>query len=273
MINFKAKTQDAYSIKVLAELLSNILKTGSFEIDKHGITLRMMDNHKKLLIDIVLQADDFNHYSFNSDQKLNIGINLIHFYKMLKSIKKKDSLEFYIDDENDKEFNIKVVPRERNRETISTILIQSIQSIIIDKPNGYSKSVIVSSSEFQKMMKDMSNISSVISVESYQHNIKFCCNGGNVIKRNVIFGEHMEEHQEKILEQSFTTEQLARITKLAGLSNSLKIYPGNPILFTSSVGSIGKIEIYIKSKEQLLKENAEFDENINDDDEDDDDDM
>ena len=50
-IIFKAKSHEAYIIKILAELLANNIKTGCFEIDNTGISLRMMDHHKKVLID------------------------------------------------------------------------------------------------------------------------------------------------------------------------------------------------------------------------------
>ena len=54
--------------------------------------------------------------------------------------------------------------------------------------------------------------------------------------------------------QEFSTEQLCRITKLAGLSTNMQIFPGKPLLFKSNVGSLGKISIFIKSKEQLENE-------------------
>ena len=49
-ILFKAKTNCAYTIKILAELLKNNLKTGCFFIDKDGIQLSMMDHHETILI-------------------------------------------------------------------------------------------------------------------------------------------------------------------------------------------------------------------------------
>ena len=68
---FKAKTQEAYVIKILAELLSNNIKTGCFVIDENGIYLCMMDSHKTILIDLVLKAENFSIYKFNSKKILN----------------------------------------------------------------------------------------------------------------------------------------------------------------------------------------------------------
>ena len=94
---FKAKTQQGYIIKVLGELLQHIIKTGCFVLDKDGITLRMMDSHRKKLVDLRLEASKFSIYKFKEEKKF-LGINLGYFYKMLKSIKKKDGVFLFIDD-------------------------------------------------------------------------------------------------------------------------------------------------------------------------------
>ena len=188
-IVFKAKTHCAYVMKIMIELLQNNIKTGCFEIDKNGIRLRMMDHGRTILINMLLDSDNFNVYKCKSDEKLIIGINLNHFHKMLKSIKKKDSMQLFIDDENPHDLGIKVIPKENNRITTSGITIQNIQTIDIELPGGYDKPVIVPSSEYHKMCKDMSQIGNVIGVVAHRFNIKFNCNDGGVMKRNVEFGD------------------------------------------------------------------------------------
>jgi len=253
---FKAKTQEAYVIKILAELLSNNIKTGCFVIDENGIYLCMMDSHKTILIDLVLSAENFSIYKFNS-KKLYLGINLTHFHRMNRSIKKKDSLELFIEERFPNDLGIKVIPKENNRTTISYVKIQSIQNLDIDIPTGYGKPIIVNSSDFQKMIKEMSSIGSSMKVVSSNYKIEFSCNAGGILKRKVQFGEDDEDDDVSSYEysQEFITEQLCRITKLSGLGSNMQIYTGKPLLFSSNVGNLGKISIYIKSKEQIETEN------------------
>jgi len=258
-IIFKAKSHEAYCIKILAELLANNIKTACFVIDENGISLRMMDHHRTILIDLDLKAENFTIYKFNS-KKMHLGINLNHLHKLLRSIKKKDSIELFIDDKSPNDLAIKVIPKENNRISTSYLKIQTVQNLDIDIPTGYNKPVIVSSSEFQKMSKDMSNIGTTMKVTAKNFQIVFHCNAGGILKRTVQFGE--EEADEDSLDgggteycQDFLTEQLCRITKLSGLSNNMQIFPGKPLLFRSNVGSLGKISIYIKSKEQIESEN------------------
>lgn len=265
MIIFKAKTHCAYTIKILAELLQNNIKTACFELDEDGIKLSMMDHHETILIQLSLESENFTLYKFKLKEKKFLGINLNHFHRMLKSIKKKDSLQLFINDEFPNDLGIKVIPKENNRVTTSFIKIQEKQNISIEVPTGYDKPVIVPSSEYQKMCKDMTHIGNIIRVTSKNFHIKFICNAGGVMKRNVEFGEMSDsddddddDDESKINEyvDEFDTEQLSRITKMAGLASNMQIYPKRkkPLLFKSSVGSLGKISIYIKSKDQIEKD-------------------
>ena len=272
---FKCKTGEAYHIKVLAELLTNNLKTGCFEVCDDGIKLRMFDHHRKTLVDLVLLAENFSLYKFRCDEKFCLGLNLNHFHKMLKSVKKKDSLELFIGSEDPTELGIKTIPKENTRITTSGIKIQTIQNLDIDIPGGYGKPVIVPSAEFQKMCKDLSSIGSTnIRVVARNFHIEFIADADGILKRKVVFGEQEapddeDESDDPDTEYSatFATDQLSRITKLAGLSGNMQIFPATqdlPLLFRSSVGSLGKISIYVKSKELVDKEACIYDDSDDD---------
>lgn len=259
---FKCKTGEAYQIKVLSELLTHNLKTGCFEIDNDGIKLSMLDNPRKTMIDLQLDADNFSIYKNRSAEKMCIGLNMNHLYKMLKSIKKKDSLELFITSENPTELGIKTIPKENTRTTTSSLKIQTIQNVIIKPPTGYKKPVIVPSSEFQKMCKDLSSIGSVnITVIASNFQIKFIANADGILTRQVAFGESDDsddsEDEEEVYKATFATDQLSRIAKLSGLGTTMQIFTASvdlPILFRSSVGTLGKISVHIKSKELIDKE-------------------
>lgn len=263
-ITFKAKTGEAYHIKVLAELLTNNLKTGCFEVSEDKISLCMFDHHRKTMVDMELLSENFSVYRFKTDKKFCLGLNLNHFHKMLKSIKKKDSLQLFIHSENPNELGIKTIPKENTRITTSGIKIQTIQNLDIESPQGYGKPVIVPSSEFQKMCKDLSSIGSTnITVISKNFHIEFIADADGILKRKVTFGENEDSDEDDHIDEqteyqaTFSTDQLARITKLAGLNNTMQIFPACnklPLLFRSNVGSLGKISIYIKSKELVEQE-------------------
>ena len=254
-VTFKARTNNAYNVKILAELLSNNIKVAHFEITPDKISLRMMDTHRKILIDLHLKAENFSIYKV-SQPKLYIGINLSHLHRMLRSVKKKDILELTITDENPTKLCIKVFPKENNRVTTSFITIQSVQEIDIDIPEFTNKPIVISSSEFQKIVKEMSSIGNLIRISARDFHIKFSCETGGIIERAVEFGEVQDDDAEtgNEFDQTFMTEQLSRITKIAGLSSSIKVYPGNPLMFKSTIDNMGEIQIFIKNKDQLESE-------------------
>lgn len=259
---FKAKTNERHVFKILAELLQNNIMTACFEIDEKGIRLRMMDNQRTVLIDLDLQADNFQIYKFTNNEKLTFGINLTHFHKMLKSTKKRDSLELFIDDTNATELCLKIIPNEKNKVvTTSFIKIQNIQNIEVILPEGYVRPVSIASSSFQKMCKRLPHVSSITTITAKGSLLRFSNDAGNVIKSNTEFGEMEsdEENDEKIhtYDEKFDTEQLIKIMKISGLGQVLQVYTktDNPLLIKTNVGSLGKISIFLKSKSIQEAEN------------------
>ena len=265
MIIFQARISEGYILKILGELLQNNIKTAYFKVDENGIGLCMMDSNRTILIDLLLEANNFSIYKFKGSETIFLGINLSHFHKMLKSIKKKDLVELFINNDSPTDLGIKVIPKETNRITNSFVKIQGIQNLKIRVPEGYGKPIIVSSGEFQKMCKGMTHIGNSVTISAKKYQLRFACDAGGVMKRVTDFGEDDESESsdggdEKYdYNDEFSTDQLMRITKLSGLSQNMQIFPkdGLPLLFRSNVGTLGKISIYIKSKALLSKEAKE----------------
>lgn len=270
---FRARTQKGYDIKVLSELLKENIKTACFEIDKDSISLRMMDNPKTVLIDMVLDASNFTLYKYRyPDPKMYIGVTLIHLYKMLKSIKKKDIVELFITSDHPTDLGIKVFPEGNTQITTSYIKIQTIQNIDIDIPTGYNNyPVIVPCSDFQKMCKGLGHVSQTTHIFSKRFLIKFTTDAGGVMKRSTEFGEfdddEDDDEDEIIYSEDFDTEQLIRISKLASFSTSMQIYTKKnlPMLLRTTISNMGKISIYVKSKD--MQKNEQYSNNEEEEDE------
>lgn len=253
---FKAQTSEGYTIKVLADLLQNNIKTACLLVDETGMHLKMYDSHRRVCFCVNLDAENFQVYKFKPANSLYLGLNLSHFYKMIKSIKKKDSIVLFIQADTPTNLGIKVVPKENNRITTSFIKIQNIQHLDVQVPTGYSNPIIVPSNEYQKMCKDMNTISTQVNVTAWKYNIRFFCDAGSVYSREVSFGEldadsdSEDEGTDIRYEDSFNTEQMCRIVKIAGLGSNIQVFSkvGNPLLFRTNIGNLGKLSIFMKSK-------------------------
>lgn len=275
-ILFQCKTGEAFVIKVLAELLASNLMTGPFEVSERGIFLRTPDLPRKILVDLELFAENFCPYIFDSKEKLGLGLNLRLFHKLLKSIKKKDTVNLYIDDAVPNDLKIEVAPDKNGCITTSGIRIQNVQNLELDVPNGYGKPIIVNSAQFQKGCKDLSNIgTSNVKIYICGYIVQFVADADSIMTRTVDLGDkstQLDPNAVPIFEGTFPADQLQRITKIAGLNNSqsnatMQIFPGYgklPILFRSNVGNLGRVSIYIKSKEFIEKEENTIEPDDND---------
>jgi hypothetical protein len=167
-------------------------------------------------------------------------------------------MELYIDVDNRTDLVIRTIPKDHNRITTSSIKIQPVQNIDISKPDGYKKSVIIPSTDFQKMIKDLNTIGSdKISIMTDNGIIDFTADADGVMKRTVTFGNDTGDSSD-VYRSSFSTEQIDRISKISALSDSIHIFAPTdelPIRIQSNIGSLGSISIYIKSDHNIEQEN------------------
>lgn len=252
----RCKTDNAYHMKIVAELVSNIVKTSFWTINNNGIFLSMVDQPRKTMMNIKLSACEFNFFSFKGNEDINIGMNSNHFFKMLKSIKKKDSVELFIDKDIKNVLNIKTIPKDKNRETISSINIQQVQNLDINYPSEYKSSIIIPSVDFQKMLKDLNMIGSdKIEINVKKGVINFTANSDGILKRVVTFGDERDDEFEN--QSVFESSQLDRVIKIAALGEQIHVYPSSetlPIKLKTRIGSIGEMSIFIKSDEIIQSE-------------------
>lgn len=253
-LTFIARTSDAFHFKATAGLLCDNIKIGCFKLSSSGFGLKGMNTSGSLFIKIFMKSSSFNRFEYSSPSpKVTIGLNIPHFNKMLKSIKKKDTLQLNID--GDSELKIRTSPQNNSRITTSILKIQRVQQVRISEPLGpYGNPVIISSPEFNKTIKDLNNIGSLIRTYFTTGYIRFECGDGNVLKRTVEFGD-VELASRDLHMQEYDTEQLGRICKISGMNSQMQIYtaPDMPILIKSFIGTTGDayISLYIKDNKMI----------------------
>lgn len=263
---FRVKSDNGHVFKMLSELIQMNMKQTYFTINEKGMFMRVTDAKMWVLFDLQLHSDNFMIYEFNHSSPIKIGLNLKHLYKMLRSMKKKDTIEFFIDDNNVENFGIRVIPRENNRISESFIKIHEYQMIDIDLPGEsegglkYGRPINILSNDFQKQIKDLCSISSDIRIESTPHLAKFSCMVDEVLSKQVSFGGDIHEHvnvkEPVTYKGEFDIIQILTIIKITGLSRQIQLYCTQhlPILLKTQVGNIGELRIYIKSKDMIESE-------------------
>lgn len=258
--SFRAKTVEAYTIKSISEVLQNILTDVCFLFNKDGIKLLTVDNKQPahLLVHLNLNSEAFDEYM--CPKNMSVGINLQHLYKMLKSIKKKDNIELFILKSEPGSLVLRTIQADNNQPVNSKIKIQKLSQVATKLPVDYGHPVHISTSTYQKMCKDMQSVSNEIHVYSKGSFLKFSCQVEGMYEREVPFGTLDEESQDDEYEDDFYTKSLSQLIKVSGLNTRMQVYTpledpnaeeSTPLKIGINTGQLGKLEIYIKSVEQI----------------------
>jgi proliferating cell nuclear antigen PCNA len=250
---FKARSSSAHLFKVLSDILQTNLKTSCFQLKSDGIHLRQIDDNRLTLIDLKLDSGSFTSYFFNHPhESMFVGLTLTHLHKLLKTVKKKDTIGLFILTKDPTELALEVIPKENNRVTTSYLKIQRVQSILVDEPKGYGSCISIPSTEFQKIYKDILTIGKIVHLSSTATLLEFKVDAGGILKRRVQYG-NINDKTPSIYEATFATEQLMKIAKIANLSIVVNIFTSKdlPLLISSKVGDMGVLKVFIKNREQI----------------------
>lgn len=263
---FRAKTKetDAYVIKILGEVLSNIVKWAPFSVTEQGISLKQRDPKNEQFIDISLHKTEF--HVFKCAQPIHFLVNSSTFYKMVKAIKKKDTVTMFITEDEPLKLGITVEQNaEKNKvTTYIKISYHRPEEIQLGTQEQYENPLIISSKEYQKM-KNLQSIShnGELKLTCNKGELKFFCDGGEVYSRELVINTEQEDEGKNIpehYEQTYKSQCITQLTKCAGQSGNtvhMFIKKELPLKIKMRAGNLGELTVYIKSKEMLDLEDGE----------------
>lgn len=272
-INFKAVTSEAHTIKALFDAVYFYLKQdGILILSEEGIHLDGMDPEEKVSCRIRLHSHNFSPYLYrHKEDQRRVNIDLVNLNRLLKPIKKKDTIGFTIRTDDMDSLSIKITSKESAKGThmTSRIPIRNAVPSKIVYPDGYGPPIILPAAEFQRVCRGMTGINNYVTISSNsQSQIRFYCNGDNLLEREGVFGNDNSDDDEEKSEveeynQVFSTAYISRIGKLASGLKNIRVYirdtegkvdPELPIRFSLAAGGIGELDFFLKSREQIVRE-------------------
>ena len=114
----EAKTIQANAFKTLIEALKEILNDANLEFDENGIKIKAMDSSHTVLVYLKLEASKFESYKCNN--RVIIGVSMINFFKLIKTMCGNDTLTLFIEEDNPNVLGIKLENGEKIRYNISS---------------------------------------------------------------------------------------------------------------------------------------------------------
>ena len=259
-IRFKFKTEHAFYIKILTELIQNCVETACFKIKNHGIEITAIDTNGQILIETVLNAERFLIYKYTQD--MSVGLSISHLHKILKLVKNKDVVKFSIYDDDIKSLVIEIFPKEMSgRSKKSVIPIQEHHSDIIKGPDINGRPITIFSDQFQKVCREI-NQTKMVKIQMFKYKVRFCVDNlyktseeisvfdNNDLEDEIKNNKHIDI-DEVISEATFNTSLLTKFMKLSRVSSKIYLYSVNEcVIFKLLLGDLGTMQIFIKSNER-----------------------
>lgn len=285
---FYAEAVKGYTFKVTIDSLAIAMQRTVFNINKEGFYCRSADEAEQILYDINFPRENF--IPFICTKNVSFSINLKHLQRMVRNVKKKDSIVIFIEKAQPDRLYISIKPSNSSSghnfrvETLFvTILPRSenddltlaLPEIYTDDNGneinvyGYPKTIVAS--EFQKMKK-MTTLERYVKIKIQGENyISFCSDNGKLYGSHLEFGElviddEKEEEEEGmevkgLYEADFHMNIFSLLMKLPGLCKLMNFYSPKisryPLKIQMNAENLGKITIYIKDAIQIAYEQNE----------------
>ena len=248
-------TVQSSSIRTLCDVLKETLNDVNLMFSEEGLKVMAMDGSHVALIHLKLYADRFEYYYCKN--KIYVGLNMTTFFKLMKTITNTDTVCFYIDSENTHEFCVRIENADKNSNTVFKLKMLDIDEDEMKIPEIELDSVItMPSNDFQRICRDMMNISDIIEISSTNEYLKLVCNG-EFASQETIVGEtnHGMAFSKKcdtgsVISGRFSLKYINLFTKSTNLSNTLDIYlkQNYPLMLKYNVANLGEIMFCLAPK-------------------------
>ena len=240
------KTIQANSFKSIFEVLKDILNDVNIYFTPENIIIRTLDTARAALVDLILNAENFEEYKCKNE--CVAGINITNSFKLLKPITNNDTLSMSY---NPEFLSFKIENELKKLKTQFSLKLLEIDEDKIQIPEIDTKvTTVMNSSEFQRICRDMTNISNEITITRENNHIVFECDGDFANQKTSIECVDNENFEGK-LSGTYSLKYLNLFTKSTGLCSSVQIMMEKEMRFLIlkySVANLGELKFYLATK-------------------------
>lgn len=250
------KTVQISPFRTLMTALKDILLETNITFCPDGIRIINMDKSHTILAHLFLEAQNFEFYECKKE-KIIIGVNMFHLFKLINSIDNNDTLTIYIENADYADGIVSYLALKFENGDIKQCKTQKLRLIEPDPeeleyPDVKFSSVInLPSNDFQKIIRDLSCISDKLEIKSVGNELIFKCSGqfaSAEIHRTESDGSMefiLKQNSSKIIQGEFSLKNLGYFIKCTNLCDQIEIYLENdlPMVVKYNVASLGEIKL------------------------------
>jgi len=246
--------------RTLMTALKDILLETNITFTKKGIKIINMDKSHTILAHLSLKAEKFENYKCEMD-KIIIGVNMMHLFKLINQIENDETLTIFIEECDYTDGVVQYLGLlfengEKKQKKYYELRLIEPEHEELDVPEVKFSSVLnLPSSDFQKIVRDLSCISDKIEISSVttKNNAEliFKCNGNFAkaeLRRSETDGSMkfiQKQNSSLIIQGEFSLKNLGYFIKCTNLCNDIEIYLENnlPLIVKYDVASLGEIKL------------------------------
>lgn len=250
------KTVQIAPFKTLITALKDILLETNMTFREDGIRIINMDKSHTVLVHLSLEASKFEQYECKKD-KIIIGLNMVHFFKLICSSDNEETLSIYIENADYVDGIVSnLTLRFENGDikqcrTLKLRLIEPEPEELEYPDVKFSSIINLPSTDFQKIIRDLSCISDKLEIKSVGGELIFKCVGGFAtaeINRAEADGSMRfieKQDSTKINQGEFSLKNLGYFIKCTNLCPQIEVYLENdlPLVVKYNVASLGHIQL------------------------------
>lgn len=237
------QTIQASALKSVLETLKDIINDVNVYFKKDGIHILTLDTARVTLVHMVLNADNFEKYECEDD--IIAGLNMANVYKLLKSITSQDTLSISITGRDYMDMIIE--NNEKKSCTNFRLKLLDINEDILELPQ-IEMNVITTmpSVDFQRITRDMGNLSSEITIHRDGTQLILSCIGDFA---NQTTSREFPEHVNRT-GGVFSLKYINLFTKATNMCSSIQIMQDStnenmPIVFRYTIANLGDLKFYL----------------------------
>jgi proliferating cell nuclear antigen len=250
------KTVQIAPFRTLMTALKDILLETNISFQPDGIRIINMDKSHTILVHLYLAASNFEFYECKKE-KIIIGVNMFHLFKLINSIDNDDTLTIYIEEDNYYDGIVSHLALKFENGDIKQCKTQKLKLIEpeqdeLEVPDVKFTSIInLPSQDFQKIIRDLSCISDKLEIKSVGNELIFKCQGqfaSAEIHRAESDGSMefiMKPDSSKVIQGEFSLKNLGYFIKCTNLCSQIEMYLENdlPLVVKYDVASLGSIRL------------------------------
>lgn len=241
----KLKTIQASAFKAAFEVLKDILNDVNIYFDNVGMRILTLDTARVALVDFELQADNFEEYECTNP--IVAGVNVTNMFKLLKTISNTDTLSMELNNRD----SLKITIENPTKKTCTKfdLKLLDIDEDHIEVPDIPIATVtILSSVDFQRICRDMNNLSTEIEIKRKENSLVISCSGDFANQETVI---DCVDVVNSIYSGVYSLKYLNIFTKATGMCSNVQLMQevdNRFLILQYNVANLGEVRFYLATK-------------------------